>query len=44
MIQVQNLFARMEVTSDRQTLFRFLSHVDQHVVYLHVTLQTPCSP
>lgn len=25
--QVQNLFARMEVTSDRQTLFRFLSYI-----------------
>ena len=32
MMQVQNLFARMEVTSDRQTLFRFLSPVDKHVV------------
>ena len=42
MMQVQNLFARMEVTSDRQTLFRFLSHADQHVMYPHVTLQTLC--
>jgi hypothetical protein len=25
--EVQNLFARMEVTSDRQALFRFLNHV-----------------
>jgi hypothetical protein len=25
-VEVQNLFARMEVTSDRQTLFRFLTH------------------
>ena len=41
-MQVQNLFARMEVTSDRQTLFRFLSHADQHVMYPHVTLQTLC--
>jgi len=26
-VEVQNLFARMEVTSDRQTLFRFLTHI-----------------
>jgi len=26
-VEVQNLFARMEVTSDRQALFRFLSYV-----------------
>jgi hypothetical protein len=27
LVEVQNLFARMEVTSDRQTLFRFLTHI-----------------
>lgn len=26
-VEVQNLFARMQVTSDRQTLFRFLKHI-----------------
>lgn len=26
-VEVQNLFSRMEVTSDRQTLFRFLTHI-----------------
>jgi len=31
-VEVQNLFARMEVTTDRQTLFRFLTHIIQSEV------------
>lgn len=31
--QVQGLFSRMEVTSDRQTLFRFLSYMAEHPPY-----------